>query len=94
MFQHRENANLLKPAIPIIRKLWESDDDTLQDRANDIMTSLGASSGDILGDDVNILIEQYLNGEQPNLASMTSTLLQNKMFKLNHNDVSERVVAL
>ena len=65
---------VIKPAMPTIKQLWECDDEDLQERANSVMTSLGAQSGDILGDDIDTLIEQYINGEQPMLAGMISTL--------------------
>lgn len=66
------NAKILKPFIPIVKSLWECDDDGLQSTANSIMTSLGHHS-DLLGDDdTDSMIKLFLSGKEPSLIGQIS----------------------
>ena len=57
----------MKPFYPTVKKLWKCEDECLQEHADDIVTSLGIYAYEIMGDDVDELIEMYLNGEDPHL---------------------------
>lgn len=61
--------------IANIRDLWECSDEKLQESANDIIGAMG-DQADLVGDATNVLLEQFLCGKQPNLASNRNTIIQ------------------
>ena len=69
--QHRERPHIIKPMFAAVKKLWEEcDDDDVKRSASSLVTSLGAHAADLMDDDdVDVLIDQYLSGEQPLLIS-------------------------
>ena len=51
-----------------VKKLWEDcDDEDIKSSATNLVTALGPQTAELMGDDVDVLIEQYLSGEQPTL---------------------------
>ena len=61
------DTKILKSFVPLVKELWQCDDEGLQQTANDIMTSLG-SHPDLLGeDDVELLIQHFLDSKDPNI---------------------------
>ena len=59
-----------------VKRLWEEcDDDDLKSSAESLVSSLGANSAELMGDDVDVLIEQYLSGEKPTQISESMIVL-------------------
>ena len=50
-----------------VKQLWECGDEDLENAASNIMTSVGGDI-ELVGDDINSLLDQFLNGDNDSFA--------------------------